>query len=99
MGIILAVKNRSGGFAKRIIASLGVGRQGKKVLIVEAASRYSSTASSVIHRNGGHFTEMPLDELYPPEFHPFQVRDDEAMQRLINSVNQYGVREPGLACS
>ena len=40
---------------------------------------------------------IPLAELHPPEFHPFQIRDDAAMQRLVRSVEQYGVREPGLA--
>jgi ParB family chromosome partitioning protein len=42
-------------------------------------------------------TEIPLSELHPPEFHPCQVNDDEAMTRLAQSVKQYGVREPGLA--
>ncbi len=42
-------------------------------------------------------TELSLTELHPPEFHPFQVNDDLAMQRLVKSIKQYGVREPGLA--
>jgi ParB family chromosome partitioning protein len=41
--------------------------------------------------------EIPLAELFPPEFHPFQVNDDEAMKKLAESVKRYGVREPGLA--
>jgi len=41
--------------------------------------------------------EIPLKDLYPPEFHPFHVSNDEAMDRLAQSVKQYGVREPGLA--
>ena len=41
--------------------------------------------------------EIPLDELYPPEFHPFLVNDDEAMLRLARNIKRYGVREPGLA--
>ena len=47
--------------------------------------------------NSERITEIPLSELHPPEFHPFQVNDDEAMDRLVKSVKQYGVREPGLA--
>jgi len=39
---------------------------------------------------------LPLIELFPPEFHPFNVHDDEAMHRLVNSISQYGVREPGI---
>ncbi|GHV37683.1 hypothetical protein FACS18949_18020 [Clostridia bacterium] len=44
-------------------------------------------------------TYLPLTDLYPPEFHPFQVNDDQSMTRLANSVARYGVREPGLARS
>ena len=42
-------------------------------------------------------SEIPLANLHPPEFHPFQVNDDEAMEQLVKSVKRYGVREPGLA--
>lgn len=42
-------------------------------------------------------SEIPLASLYPPGFHPFQVNDDDAMEQLVKSVKQYGVREPGLA--
>ena len=41
-------------------------------------------------------TEIPLGELYPPDFHPFQVNDDEAMDRLAANIKQHGVREPGM---
>jgi ParB family chromosome partitioning protein len=41
--------------------------------------------------------QIPLADLYPPEFHPFNVFDDEAMNRLVRSVERHGVREPGLA--
>ena len=50
-----------------------------------------------INCNSECIEEISLTELYPPEFHPFQVNDDEAMTRLTESVKQYGVREPGLA--
>ena len=46
--------------------------------------------------NGECIVEIPLAELYAPDFHPFQVNDDDAMTRLTESVKQYGVREPGL---
>ena len=42
-------------------------------------------------------SEIPLTRLHPPEFHPFQVSDDEAMEQLAKSIKRYGVREPGLA--
>ena len=47
--------------------------------------------------NGERITEMPLADLHPPEFHPFNVTDDKSMQSLTESVTKYGVREPGLA--
>ena len=46
---------------------------------------------------GECIVEIPLSELHPPEFHPFHVNDDEAMERLTANINHYGVREPGLA--
>jgi ParB family chromosome partitioning protein len=41
--------------------------------------------------------QIPLAELHPPEFHPFQVNDDDAMHRLAENIRTNGVREPGLA--
>ena len=46
--------------------------------------------------DNGKITKIPLAELYPPDFHPFNVNDDEAMSALAESIKQYGVREPGL---
>ena len=46
--------------------------------------------------NGETIVEIPLAELHPPEFHPFQVNHDSAMDRLVASIKEYGVREPGL---
>jgi ParB family chromosome partitioning protein len=46
---------------------------------------------------GEHIIEIPLAELHPPEFHPFNVNDDEAMDRLAENIRQYGVRQPGIA--
>lgn len=40
--------------------------------------------------------EIPLGKLHPPEFHPFQVRNDEAMKKTTESVKKYGVMVPGL---
>ena len=46
--------------------------------------------------DGERIVQIPLSDLYPPDFHPFQVNGDEAMNRLAESVKEYGVREPGL---
>lgn len=42
--------------------------------------------------------EIPLSELHPFKNHPFRVVDDEAMQRTVESVAQFGVLAPALAC-
>ena len=47
--------------------------------------------------DGEHIVRIPLAELFPPEYHPFLVRDDEAMTHLVESVRQYGVLVPGIA--
>ncbi len=41
--------------------------------------------------------EIPLSELHPFKGHPFKVVDDEAMQRTVESVAQYGVLAPAIA--
>lgn len=41
--------------------------------------------------------EIPLSELHPFKNHPFWVVDDEAMQRTVESVAQFGVLAPALA--
>ena len=61
---------------------------------------FSSTiepTSIAADASGERIVEIPLAELHPPEFHPFNVNDDEEMDTLTQSVKQYGVREPGLA--
>ena len=40
--------------------------------------------------------EISLDELFTFEDHPFQVRDDDAMRRLAESVEKHGVRYPAI---
>ena len=55
-------------------------------------------ATSETDETGGErVSEIPLAELHSPEFHPFNVNDDEAMERLSLNIKQHGVREPGLA--
>lgn len=41
--------------------------------------------------------EIPLSELHTFKNHPFRVVDDEAMQRTVESVAQFGVLAPALA--
>ena len=44
-----------------------------------------------------HVQMIPLSELHPFEGHPFQVVDDEEMQKTVESVKQYGVLTPAIA--
>lgn len=41
--------------------------------------------------------QLPLDQLFPFPDHPFQVRDDEEMQKMVESVKEYGVLTPLIA--
>ena len=41
--------------------------------------------------------EVPLGELHPFKDHPFKVRNDEEMERMIESIRKLGTIVPGLA--
>lgn len=41
--------------------------------------------------SGDLVTEVPLTELHPFVGHPFEVRDDEDMQKLVDSIRENGV--------
>lgn len=41
--------------------------------------------------------EIPLDQIHDFKDHPFQIRMNDEMQDLINSIAEYGVLEPGIA--
>ena len=60
----------------------------------EQTSTINATDTTDTH--GERIIEIPLSELHPPEFHPFHVNDDEAMDRLAANIKNNGVREPGL---
>lgn len=53
----------------------------------------SSDASGVSER----VRELPLSELHPFPEHPFKVRDDDEMEKLVESISENGVLEPGIA--
>ena len=46
--------------------------------------------------SGETVQEVPLSELFPFKNHPFQVRDDEAMQKTVESIARSGVLSPGI---
>lgn len=39
---------------------------------------------------------LPLTELHPFRNHPFQVRDDDEMDKMVDSVKKYGVMTPAI---
>ena len=46
--------------------------------------------------DGERVLEISLSELFPFKDHPFQVRDDEAMQKTVESIARSGVLSPGI---
>jgi len=47
--------------------------------------------------SGERVQEIALSELFTFKNHPFQVRDDEEMQKTVESIRLYGVLVPGIA--
>ena len=41
--------------------------------------------------------DIRLSDLYPFKNHPFKVRDDEAMEKTVESIKAYGVLSPAIA--
>ena len=39
---------------------------------------------------------IAIEKLFPFEGHPFQVRDDEEMDKMVDSVKEYGVMTPAI---
>ena len=54
------------------------------------ADMFSSEADRQ-RESGDLVTEVPLVELHPFVNHPFEVRDDEDMQKLVESIKENGV--------
>ena len=52
--------------------------------------------SDPVKVNGDLVQEVPLSELFPFKNHPFQVRDDEAMQKTVESIARSGVLSPAI---
>jgi len=58
---------------------------------IRKTSNAISANESVVH--------ILLDELHPPDFHPFQLKDDEAMFNLAENIKENGVLVPGIVRS
>lgn len=53
--------------------------------------------NGAVDDSGERVQEIALSELFTFQNHPFQVRDDEEMQKTVESIRQYGVLVPGIA--
>lgn len=52
--------------------------------------------NDLFQTGGETVQEVPLSELFPFKNHPFQVRDDEAMRKTVESIVRSGVLSPGI---
>ena len=55
-----------------------------------------STEESRADTSREKVVEIPLSELHPFKYHPFKVKDDEAMMETADSIRQYGVLVPAI---
>ena len=60
-------------------------------------SSYDDIFSTEESRQTEQIQQIPITELHPFKNHPFKVLDDEAMQRTVESVAQFGVLAPLIA--
>ena len=66
-------------------------------LALKGLDEMFSTEESRQEQKREQAQKIPIEELFPFKEHPFKVLDDEAMQRTVESVAQYGVLAPLIA--
>ena len=66
-------------------------------LALKGLDEMFSTEESRKEQKREQVQQIPIEELFPFKEHPFKVLDDEAMQRTVESVAQYGVLAPLIA--
>ena len=66
-------------------------------LALKGLDEMFSTEESRQEQQREQVQQIPIEELFPFKEHPFKVLDDEAMQRTVESVAQYGVLAPLIA--
>ena len=66
-------------------------------LALKGLDEMFSTEESRQEQKREQVQQIPIEELFPFKEHPFEVLDDEAMQRTVESVAQYGVLAPLIA--
>ena len=66
-------------------------------LALKGLDEMFSTEESRQEQKREQVQQIPIEELFPFKEHPFKVLNDEAMQRMVESVAQYGVLAPLIA--
>ena len=66
-------------------------------LALKGLDEMFSTEESRQEQKREQVQQIPIEELFPFKEHLFKVLDDEAMQRTVESVAQYGVLAPLIA--
>ena len=66
-------------------------------LALKGIDEMFSTEESRQEQKREQVQQIPIEELFPFKEHPFKVLDDEAMQRTVESIAQYGVLAPLIA--
>ena len=66
-------------------------------LALKGLDEMFSTEESRQEQKREQVQQIPIEELFPFKEHPCKVLDDEAMQRTVESVAQYGVLAPLIA--
>ncbi len=66
-------------------------------LALKGLNEMFSTEESRQEQKREQVQQIPIEELFSFKEHPFKVLDDEAMQRTVESVAQYGVLAPLIA--
>ena len=66
-------------------------------LALKGLDEMFSTEESRQEQKREQVQQISIEELFPFKEHPFKVLDDEAMQRTVESVAQYGVLAPLIA--
>ena len=66
-------------------------------LALKGLDEMFSTEESRQEQKREQVQQIPIEELFPFKEYPFKVLDDEAMQRTVESVAQYGVLAPLIA--
>ena len=64
---------------------------------LKGADDIFSTEESRQEQQREQVQQIPITDLHPFKNHPFKVLDDEAMQRTVESVAQFGVLAPLIA--